>query len=358
MIKQARTFLPFHGTRDEQGNPVLSPPSDLSRIPANNVYTLQDIVFDGRKYRLPGMGGEWGKGDDSKPASYKEKASDYKMREKYLSDLRRDRDEFMVGNFVSSNPHTERWNVITEGGVREFNSFPLAQLYMEKMKQKGVDKVYINRVAQSQTKSRVQVIAESINKCFMVESRDISSGTIETGSAFCVYPKMFLTCAHVIEKYDKNKIVDTSRFNKSLNVRLIQDGRAYPAKVLAVDLLLDIALIECDVDNDYFELDDSIYIGEDIFSIGSPHGYENNVSVGNLSSFGKKIYFYKGSPDYMFVDLSIFPGNSGGPVIKYSNGKVVGLITLIISETGIYGLNAALQPEYIINFCKRNIPGY
>ena len=358
MKKEARTFLPFSGTRDQSGNPVLSPPTDRSVIPANNVYTLQDIVFDGRKYKIPGMSGAWGAGEDVKPGSYKEKASDYKLKEKYLSDLRKYRDQVMMGSFMSGTPSTERWGVITEGGMKVFDSFALAQLYSEKAKNKGAGQTYISRLAQKQEGNRVQIIADSINKCFMVESKDPSSGTIETGSCFCVAPNMFITCAHVVQKYDKNSVSDPHKFNRSVKVRLIQGGKMYNAKVLAVDLLLDIALIECDVQTDVFEIDNKIYIGDDIISIGSPHGYENNVSIGNLSSLGKRLYFYEGAPDYMFVDLSIFPGNSGGPVIKASNGKVVGLVTLIVSDTGTYGLNAALEPKYIVDFCRKNINGY
>ena len=358
MKKQARTFMPFHGTRDQQGNPVLSPTTDRSVVPANNVYTIQDIVFDGRKYRMPGMSGAWGVGEEAKPGSYKEKASDYKLKEEYLSDLRKYRDQEMLGSFMAGNRIYEKWGVVTEGGMKVFDNFALAQLYKEKIKEEGVGQVYLSKLAQTQEKNRVEVIADSINKCFMVESKDAGSGTIETGSAFCVFPNMFITCAHVVHKYDKNNISDPQKFDKSAKVRLIQGGKMYNAKVLAVDLSLDIALIECDVRTDVFEIDNRTYIGEDIISIGSPHGYENNVSVGNLSSAGKRLYFYKDAPDYMFVDLSIFPGNSGGPVIKASNGKVIGLITLIVSETGTYGLNAALQPEYIIGFCRKNISGY
>ena len=57
--KQARTFLPeilAPGTG-------LSPTTDKSVVPTNNVYTIQDVL-DGRKYTLPGGGGDWSSGED------------------------------------------------------------------------------------------------------------------------------------------------------------------------------------------------------------------------------------------------------------------------------------------------------
>ena len=40
---------------------------------------------------------------------------------------------------------------------------------------------------------------------FLVESLDVDAGVKEDGSAFCVAPSYFITCAHVVKQYDKNK---------------------------------------------------------------------------------------------------------------------------------------------------------
>ena len=121
---------------------------------------------------------------------------------------------------------------------------------------------------------------------------------------------------------------------------------------------LDIALLKCDIDVEPFNIDTKISVGEDIIAIGSPHGYENNVSTGTIGSLDRKLYTYDGAPDYMFIDLSIFPGNSGGPVIKVDNGSVVGMVTLIVTSEGGYGLNAALSSSYIEKFIKGSIKGF
>ena len=49
-----------------------------------------------------------------------------------------------------------------------------------------------------------------------------------------------------------------------------------------------------------------------------------------------------------------FTGNSGGPIIREDNGKVVGMLTSIVTTSGEYGLSSALPSKYIINFCKNN----
>ena len=63
--------------------------------------------------------------------------------------------------------------------------------------------------------------------------------------------------------------------------------------------------------------------------------------------------FYENAPEYIFVDLSVFPGSSGGPIVKESTGEVVGMVTLIITDDETeYGLNAGLPAEYIEQFYK------
>jgi len=351
-IKLARTFLPFDLNVTQDGQTTLSPPTNRSVLPTNNVYTIQDIVFDGRKYKLPGGGGDWSEGEEAQPGSYKSKGDDYKKREQYLDLLRKQKDDALQQGMVSGGQFVpERWEVIMQGGTVTFPSFSLAQQYQEKTKSKGIQKAYIHRVAQ---REKVEVVAASISKTFLVESVDLIKGVEETGSAFCVAPNHFLTCAHVVAQYDKNNIPSVTNFGTSRKIRLVQGERFYTAEVVAYNLEWDIAVLKAEVDTDVFEINPSVTIGEDIIAIGSPLGFENNVSEGIIGSLGRLVYGYKGAPEYMFVDASIHPGNSGGAVVKEEDGSVVGLVTLIVSNEGMYGLNAALPSSYIIDFLKKN----
>ena len=341
-----RTTMPFQNRGP--GGPALSPPTQKSIIPTNNVPTIQDVLDGTVKTEdvYPHTRGNWAPGKDV-DKSYKDKGEDYKRKDRDLSILRK--------LFDAKEKITEQWKVKVNGGAITFGSLPLAQKYM---RDHGIPFNYLTRTnAQKKPplqKERVEVIAESINSCVMVESIDIKAGVMESGSAFCVSSKHFLTCAHVIKKYNKNKSQNLFDFYNA-TVNIIHNGRRISAKVKAVNTQWDIALIVADLDVEPFEIDTSVSVGEDIIAVGSPHGYENNVSTGTVGSLDREIYSYPGAPEYMFVDLSVFPGNSGGPIIKESNGAVIGLVTLIIATAGESGLNAALPPQYIENFLKETL---
>ena len=328
----------------------LSPSTNRGVMPFYNVHTIQDVL-DGRKYDDLHGGGSWSEGEDIDP-SFREKGDDYKRVE---------RDQEIINHMLPQGElyvePQEKWKVKVPGGSRVFPSFYLAQKYKRELTDKGQAFVYVSRIAQAQlpeehVPSTVDVVGGAINKTFMVESININEGVKETGSAFCVGPNLFATCAHVVKGYDKNLIGQEERVVDS-NVRLLQNGQYYDATLVQEDLKLDIAILKSEVDIRPFELDTDIQVGEDIISIGSPHGYENNVSSGTLGSMGRRVYTHEGAPEYIFIDAAIFAGNSGGPIVKESNGKVVGMITLVISDGGDYGLNAGLPSKYIEEFLSK-----
>jgi len=313
-------------------------------MPFNNVTTIQDIL-DGRvniEDVYPHTRGNWAPGQDV-DKSYKDTGDDYKRKE---------RDESILRNMFDRTDKTyQRWKLKIPGGSKSFVSFELAQKYV---REKGIPFKYLSRVAQrmDSEKNRVGLIADSINKVFLVESINSIEGVKETGSAFCVAPGKFITCAHVIQRYNKGAISESSKaaFGQGIIINLIQEGRSYKAQLIDVNLNNDLALVQADINTDPVEINGQPNIGEDIVIIGSPHGYENNVSTGTIGGLNRKIYSYEGAPPYIFIDAAVFPGSSGGPVIRVDDGKVVGMITLIVSAEGGYGLNAALPSIYIEEF--------
>jgi len=346
-IVSQRTSMPF----DDRG--AISPPTQKSVPPFNNVPTIEDILNGnislGDYY--PHAGGEWSPGQDPSK-SYREEGDDYKRLEKDWNILNKMLD--------GGERNRQQWKVRVPGGHRTFMSFELAQQYI---RSKNIPFSYVQRVAQKTMDNgseshRVEVISEAINKCVMVESLDYQKGLRETGSAFCVFLNHFITCAHVIKKYNKNHEVDSGYFEGAM-VNVVQNGTRHVAKVITVDPKKDIAIIRCDdINVGIMNLDTSYMIGEEVVAIGSPHGFENNVSVGVLGSLNRKLFFYNGAPEYMFVDLAIFPGNSGGPVLRSSSGGVIGMVTLVVSEKGEYGLNAALPSSHIVDLCSKKIEGF
>ena len=346
--KQARTFMPeiiAPGTG-------LSPATQKSVIPANNVVTIQDAV-NGQKYWIPGGGGDWSTqwGEDNFK-SYKDDGENYKREE---------RDMAILDNMTKELEHPsqhEVWTVYVPGGSRTFESQALANLYKKKQLENGVQvsKMIRRVIAQNNKIPREQVISDSLSKTFMVESIDPQKGVKLNGAAYCVAPSYFISCAHVIREYNKNEEnpLDIGEIQAKATISLISGNQKYKAELVNMDAKNDIAILRSNINCEIFEFEEMVNIGDNILTVGSPHGYENNVSFGTIGSLNRKIYTYDGAPEFMFVDLSAFTGNSGGPIINEESGKVVGMLTSIVTTNSEYGLSSALPSKYIVNFCKSN----
>jgi len=326
----------------------LSGTTQKSVMPFNNVHTIWDVLT-GKPYLLPGQQGDWGdwsRDEESQPGSYKDNADLYKRRERDLDIFRN------LSN--QTDRKQETWKLKVKGGFKEFQSLESAQEYRRKMQDKGVFVSWIARTAQASPQA--STIDEALEKTFLVESIDYKKSIQETGSAFCVGKGYFMTCAHVVMNYNKNteSDLDFSEYEDIVNVTITVDNRKVDAKVVSFDGAKDLAILKADIDVEPFLFDTTTTIGEEVFAVGSPHGFENNVTFGHISSSNRKIYFHSEAPLYMFVDLSILPGNSGGPIINRNTGKVIGIITAIIGEGDSSGLSAGILSSYAVELCKSN----
>lgn len=336
--KVARTFMPeiiAPGTG-------LSPVTKKSIIPTNNVHTIEDVL-NGKPYKIPGGGGDWSDGEEAQTPSYKEDAEVYRRRE---------RANEMLSNLGNYQQGDEKWKVKVDGGWKIFPSFSAANAFIRRMRDKGVHVPWATRTASVVDNSFIQ---ESLNKSFMIESFNYDKNVKDTGSCFCIEKNYFLTCAHVVMRYNKNteSRLDFSQYQGMIKLIINYNGKKIPAEVVKFDGVRDIALLYADIECDKFEFDKNYKVGEKVFTVGSPHGFENNATFGNISAVNRQIYSHQYAPEYMFIDVSVLPGNSGGPVINSNNGKVVGMVTAIIGD-GNLGLNSALEVKYILDFCYEN----
>lgn len=147
------------------------------------------------------------------------------------------------------------------------------------------------------------------------------------GSGFLISKDGYiLTNNHVVGDADKITVT-------------LHGGRKLTAKRIGSDPRSEVALIKIDGDNyPYLELGDSstIEIGQWVIAVGNPFGLTETVTIGVISATGRKI----GIADYEYGDLiqtdaAINPGNSGGPLLDL-NGKVIGINTAILSNSGGY----------------------
>ena len=107
----------------------------------------------------------------------------------------------------------------------------------------------------------------------------------------------------------------------------LADGRALRAHVVGTDPATDIALLKVNAGNPLpvAALGDSsrLRVGEWVCAIGNPLDYEHSVTVGVVSSLGRKL-FDESLDDYIQTDAAINFGNSGGPLIN-ARGEVIGV---------------------------------
>jgi serine protease Do len=120
----------------------------------------------------------------------------------------------------------------------------------------------------------------------------------------------------------------------------LHDGRQFTAKLVGRDERRDLALVEFQSSKPVpvAELADSdlVQVGDIVFAVGNPLGFESTVTMGIVSAVGRRTDPSMGVgsfTDYIQTDAAINQGNSGGPLVDIY-GRVVGLNTWISSPSG------------------------
>jgi serine protease Do len=111
------------------------------------------------------------------------------------------------------------------------------------------------------------------------------------------------------------------------------DKRELPARRVGSDANTDIALLKVEAKGlPTVRLGDSdrLRIGDWVCAIGNPLEFDHTVTVGVVSSKGRKI-FNQSFDAYIQTDAAINPGNSGGPLVNVE-GEAVGISAAVSSE--------------------------
>lgn len=120
----------------------------------------------------------------------------------------------------------------------------------------------------------------------------------------------------------------------------LENNKKYTGTVVWSDSDLDLSITKIEAEGlKKVNLGDSdnIKIGETVYAIGNPIGYEfrRTVTAGIISSKNRSIKLDENEKTYMSnliqTDATINPGNSGGPLI-YPNGNVIGINTVKINS--------------------------
>ncbi|MBA3976363.1 MAG: peptidase S1 [Candidatus Solibacter sp.] len=132
-------------------------------------------------------------------------------------------------------------------------------------------------------------------------------------------------------------------------------GRIVRGEIAGLDLETDIAVLKIDVtDLPGLDLADSDLVeqGEIVLAFGNPMGLDNSVTMGIVSSTARQL---KADDPMIYIqtDAPINPGNSGGPLVN-TEGKVVGINTLILSQSGgSEGLGFAVPANIVANVVEQ-----
>ncbi len=141
----------------------------------------------------------------------------------------------------------------------------------------------------------------------------VSVGTEKTsGTGFIISPDGYIiTNHHVIARAQQI-------------AALTYDKRVISARLIGYDSNRDIALLKIQGEYDYLELADSddLNVGQKVIAIGNPLGLSFTVTEGIISALDRE--GPNGLEEYIQTDVSLNPGNSGGPLID-TRGKVIGV---------------------------------
>jgi S1-C subfamily serine protease len=127
---------------------------------------------------------------------------------------------------------------------------------------------------------------------------------------------------------------------QQIEVTLFND-KTYEGRMVGHDPVTDVAVIKVNAPPDdlfpvTFGDSSRLRVGQRIFALGNPFGYDRTLSTGIISSLDRwipsrrKIGKIK---QIIQIDASINPGSSGGPLLD-SHSRMIGMNTAIASKTG------------------------
>ena len=134
-----------------------------------------------------------------------------------------------------------------------------------------------------------------------------------------------------------NHVVDGA---SKLRVKL-NDGRTFDARLVGTDSATDVALLKIDADDLPtlpFGSSDALRLGEWVLAIGSPFDLQSTITAGIVSAKARNLGAIPNDfriESFIQTDAAVNPGNSGGALVN-THGELVGINTLIKSQTGSY----------------------
>lgn len=134
---------------------------------------------------------------------------------------------------------------------------------------------------------------------------------------------------------------------------VLNNNKTYTATVIGTDEVTDVALIKIDAEGlpaIPFADSDNLRLGEWVLAIGSPYNLRSTITAGIVSAKGRSMA-QSGEfkiESFIQTDAAVNPGNSGGALVNKA-GELVGINTMIYSQTGSYSGYSFAVPSNIVS---------
>ena len=197
--------------------------------------------------------------------------------------------------------------------------------------------------------SNENVVSEGNSYNYIYEAVKDSVVTIQTdkgrGSGVIVTSDgHIVTNEHVIREAQIVNIITT-------------DNKIYPAKIIGVDSITDIALLHSSYKGKSITFSDStlVKIGDIVLAIGNPFGVGQTLTQGIISRTNSGHITENPLDEFLQSDAAINPGNSGGAMVN-TDGNLVGINTMNLSlGGGSDGIGLAVPSNLVRNITEQII---
>lgn len=197
----------------------------------------------------------------------------------------------------------------------------------------GVEPVDFRKAAKETLNAVVHVQNKSIHtsynpmeEFFYGRSRGRDRVQIGIGSGVIVSSDGYIiTNNHVIEGASEIEIT-------------LNNKQKYQAELIGTDESNDIALIKVEAsDLPYvvFGDSDNAEVGEWVLAVGNPYNLAATVTAGIISAKGRDLLGSGKTDSFIQTDAVVNSGNSGGALVN-TRGELIGINTMITSNTGSY----------------------
>ncbi|MRH41862.1 trypsin-like serine protease [Aquibacillus halophilus] len=184
-----------------------------------------------------------------------------------------------------------------------------------------------NQVAAEETSKDLKSIIHEAQKN-VVQVEAITKWSEKIGSGFLYNNKGdIITNAHVVKEAEHIYIKTA-------------DAQTYTAALVGIGEETDIAVIRVPqlANQTPAVFDDEFHaeIGDEIVAVGSPLGFQNSVTLGIISGTNRSFSIDEFEYENVYqISANITHGNSGGPLIERSTGKVIAINSAGTDEGGI-----------------------